>query len=94
VFPQYATVMSRIDVHRAQQAHSLRQALELEIVRLQALQPGVSLNTELRAAAIRNISTTDPGSWQEPMRRCIRRRLQLVLGPQTVHRPRRLLTRG
>jgi len=25
VFPQYATVVSRIDVHRAQQAHFLRQ---------------------------------------------------------------------
>ncbi len=43
VFPQYATVVSRIDVHRAQQAHFLRQALELEIVRLLALQPDASL---------------------------------------------------
>src|SRR5450631_1887046 len=33
VFPQHATVVSRIDVKRAQQAHFLRQALELEIVR-------------------------------------------------------------
>src|SRR5207244_11982338 len=46
VFPQYATVVSRIDVHRAQQAHFLRQALELEIVRLLALQPDASLDTE------------------------------------------------
>ncbi|UPK35613.1 GntR family transcriptional regulator [Bradyrhizobium sp. 186] len=36
VFPQYATVVSRVDVGRAQQAHFLRQALELEIVRLLA----------------------------------------------------------
>ena len=36
VFPQHATVVSRIDVGRAQQAHFLRQALELEIVRLLA----------------------------------------------------------
>ena len=36
VFPQHATVVSRIDVNRAQQAHFLRQALELEIVRLLA----------------------------------------------------------
>jgi DNA-binding GntR family transcriptional regulator len=33
VFPQYATVVSRIDVELAQQAHFLRLALELEIVR-------------------------------------------------------------
>ena len=37
VFPQHATVVSRIDVGRAQQAHFLRQALELEIVRILAL---------------------------------------------------------
>ena len=37
VFPQHATVVSRIDVKRAQQAHFLRQALELEIVRILAL---------------------------------------------------------
>jgi DNA-binding GntR family transcriptional regulator len=36
VFPQHATVVSRIDIGRAQQAHFLRQALELEIVRLLA----------------------------------------------------------
>src|SRR5215217_7354505 len=38
VFPQYATVVSRVDVGRAEQAHFLRQALELEIVRLLAEQ--------------------------------------------------------
>jgi len=36
VFPQHATVVSRIDIGRAQQAHFLRQALELEIVGLLA----------------------------------------------------------
>jgi DNA-binding GntR family transcriptional regulator len=39
VFPQYATVVSRIDVRRAHQAHFLRQALELEIVRALAISP-------------------------------------------------------
>src|SRR6478735_4542601 len=34
VFPQHATVVSRVDLGQAQQAHFLRQALELEIVRL------------------------------------------------------------
>src|SRR3954465_2085740 len=33
VFPQYAPVASRIDARLAQQAHFLRQAVELEIVR-------------------------------------------------------------
>ena len=37
VFPQYATVVSRVDVRLAQQAHFLRQAVELEIVRALAL---------------------------------------------------------
>src|ERR1700738_5442227 len=37
VFPQYATVVSRVDVGFAQQAHFLRQALELEIVKALAL---------------------------------------------------------
>src|SRR5262247_2993846 len=43
VFPQHATVVSRIDVDRAQQAHFLRQALELEIVRLLAADRDASL---------------------------------------------------
>lgn len=38
VFPQHATVVSRIDVPRAQQAHFLRLSLELEIVRKLALE--------------------------------------------------------
>jgi DNA-binding GntR family transcriptional regulator len=37
VFPQHATVVSRIDIFLAQQAHFLRQALELELVRTLAL---------------------------------------------------------
>ena len=38
VFPQHATVVSRIDVPRAQQAHFLRLSLELEIARALALE--------------------------------------------------------
>jgi GntR family transcriptional regulator, rspAB operon transcriptional repressor len=37
VYPQHATVVSRIDIARAEQAHFLRQSLELEIVRTLAL---------------------------------------------------------
>jgi DNA-binding GntR family transcriptional regulator len=47
VFPQHATVVSRIDVKLAQQAHFLRQALELEIVRALALDHGPHLVDEL-----------------------------------------------
>lgn len=47
VFPQHATVVTRIDVGAAQQAHFLRQSLELEIVRLLALQHDAALTDEL-----------------------------------------------
>ncbi|MES2031008.1 MAG: GntR family transcriptional regulator [Pseudomonadota bacterium] len=47
VFPQYATVVSKVDVGLAQQAHFLRQALELEIVRILALQPDAALLIDL-----------------------------------------------
>jgi DNA-binding GntR family transcriptional regulator len=47
VFPQHATVVSRIDIGRAQQAHFLRQALELEIVRLLAGNHDASLIARL-----------------------------------------------
>src|SRR5204862_5238583 len=50
VYPQHATVVSRIDVERAQQAHFLRQSLELEIVRLLALDRGDQLIDELTRA--------------------------------------------
>jgi len=47
VFPQHATVVSRIDVKLAQQAHFLRQALELEIVRHLAQAPDTDLIADL-----------------------------------------------
>src|SRR6476620_3326145 len=43
VFPQYATVVSRVDVRLAQQAHFLRQAVELEIVRQLAAKTDAAL---------------------------------------------------
>src|SRR3954471_8997655 len=50
VFPQYATVVSRVDVRLAQQAHFLRQAVELEIVRVLAISHDEAFVTELNAA--------------------------------------------
>jgi GntR family transcriptional regulator, rspAB operon transcriptional repressor len=47
VFPQHATTVSRIDVRHALQAHFLRQALELEIVRMLALAPDKALASGL-----------------------------------------------
>ena len=47
VFPQYATVVSRIDVRLAQQAHFLRQAVELEIVRALAIGGDASVIADL-----------------------------------------------
>ena len=47
VFPQHATVVSLIDVRLAQQAHFLRQALELEIVKALALEHVDALMDEL-----------------------------------------------
>jgi DNA-binding GntR family transcriptional regulator len=47
VFPQYATVVSRIDIGQAQQAHFLRRALELEIVKDLALEPSGQFVDEL-----------------------------------------------
>ena len=67
VFPQYATVVSRIDVHRAQQAHFLRQALELEIVRVLALKPDQALIAELNATIARQQQFAKAGAFEKFM---------------------------
>lgn len=48
VFPQHATLVSRIDVAAARQAHFLRRAIELELVRELALQRPEGLVAALR----------------------------------------------
>ncbi len=67
VFPQYATVVSRIDVHRAQQAHFLRLALELEIVRVLALKPDAVLVAELNATIARQQQFAKAGAFEKFM---------------------------
>jgi GntR family transcriptional regulator, rspAB operon transcriptional repressor len=47
VFPQHATLVSRIDVRQAELAHFLREALELEIVRVLALKADAALSVDL-----------------------------------------------
>jgi DNA-binding GntR family transcriptional regulator len=57
VFPQHATLVSRIDVRQAELAHFLRQAVELEIVRLlaQRTEPthAINLSADLDALIAR-----------------------------------------
>lgn len=48
IFPQHATVVSKIDVARAQQAQFLRRSIELEIVRTLAAAPEPALIDRLR----------------------------------------------
>src|SRR3954453_21211222 len=67
VFPQYATVVSRIDVGLAQQAHFLRQALELEIVRMLALKPDQALVAELNATIARQQQFAKAGAFEKFM---------------------------
>ena len=49
IFPQHATVVSRIDIAQALQAHFLRRAIELEVAGTLAAEPGVLLVAQLRA---------------------------------------------
>ncbi len=49
IFPQHATVVSRIDVAQALQAHFLRRAIELEVAGTLATNPSELLVAQLRA---------------------------------------------
>src|SRR3954470_909657 len=49
IFPQHATVVSRIDIAQALQAHFLRQAIELEVAATLATKPTDLLAAQLRA---------------------------------------------
>jgi DNA-binding GntR family transcriptional regulator len=65
VFPQYATVVSRVDVRLAQQAHFLRQAVELEIVRALAIQHDKTLAAELHATIARQQQYAKAGDFEK-----------------------------
>jgi DNA-binding GntR family transcriptional regulator len=67
VFPQHATVVSRIDVRLAQQAHFLRQALELEIVRLLAGGRDEALGAELTRTIARQQQFAKAGDFEQFM---------------------------
>jgi GntR family transcriptional regulator, rspAB operon transcriptional repressor len=67
VFPQYATVVSRVDVRLAQQAHFLRQAVELEIVRMLALRHDKAFAVELNATIVRQQQFAKAGDFEKFM---------------------------
>jgi DNA-binding GntR family transcriptional regulator len=67
VFPQHATVVSRIDIGRAQQAHFLRQALELEIVKALALKHSGQLTGELNDTIARQQKFARAGDFEKFM---------------------------
>ncbi|MET0678754.1 MAG: GntR family transcriptional regulator [Bradyrhizobium sp.] len=67
VFPQYATVVSRVDVRLAQQAHFLRQALELEIVRELAIRRDETLAATLRDMIARQQQHARAGEFEKFM---------------------------
>ena len=67
VFPQHATVVSRIDVRLAQQAHFLRQAVELEIVRMLALRRDEAFAAELHATIARQQHYAKAGDFEKFM---------------------------
>src|ERR1700682_6129015 len=64
VFPQYATVVSRIDIGLAQQAHFLRQALELEIVKRLALEHSERLGDEVNTTLARQQKFAKAGDFE------------------------------
>lgn len=67
VFPQYATVVSRVDVRLAQQAHFLRQAVELEIVRALAIGHDETFVAELNGAIARQQQFAKAGEFEKFM---------------------------
>ena len=66
VFP-HITVVSRVDVRLAQQAHFLRQAVELEIVRGLAIQHDEALVAELQATIARQQQYAKAGDFEKFM---------------------------
>src|SRR5205823_13827752 len=67
VFPQHATVVSRVDVGRAEQAHFLRQAVELEIVRALAIRHDAAFIAELNATIARQQQFAKAGDFEKFM---------------------------
>lgn len=67
VFPQYATVVSRVDVRLAQQAHFLRQAVELEVVRTLAITPDAGFVEQINQTVARQQQFAKAGDFEKFM---------------------------
>ena len=65
IFPQHATLVSRIDIASATQAHLLRCAIELEVVRTLAQQPDPATLERLRAQVERMVLVMGPEHYSE-----------------------------
>ncbi len=67
IYPQHTTVVSRIDIAAARQAHFLRRSIELEIVHVLAQQPDPLLVQQLQASIDRQRVCHAAGQYQEFM---------------------------
>lgn len=65
IFPQHATVVSRIDLTAAKQAHFLRKSIELEVVRALSSAPPDGLVARLRAQIELQSSVLDPADYRD-----------------------------
>jgi DNA-binding GntR family transcriptional regulator len=59
IFPQHRTVVTQINIRVAQQAHFLRQSIELEVVRILAESPDRALERSLRATVAQQSALLD-----------------------------------
>lgn len=67
IFPQHATVVSRIDVGAAAQAQFLRRAIECEVLRTLAARPDEALVARLRAQVDVQAALMSGGAYRESM---------------------------
>jgi DNA-binding GntR family transcriptional regulator len=65
VFPQHKTVVSRIDIAQARQAHFLRRAIELEVARTLAAHDDAALVKRLRATIVRQRAALAAGDYSD-----------------------------
>jgi DNA-binding GntR family transcriptional regulator len=65
IYPQHKTVVSRIDIRSAEQAHFLRRAIELEVVRTLAEARDAALARRLRATIARQKALLEAGDYGE-----------------------------
>lgn len=65
IYPQHKTVVSKIDLRSARQAHFLRRSIELEVVRTLAAARNAGFVRELRATIARQRSLLDAEDYAE-----------------------------